>query len=83
MSRWTRLIPGIAIAALLAACGESATDTLFAPAGPSRDGGYIIGGNRTEPSDSTTTAISSSSTGDPGVAEGDSTREGGYIIGGN
>lgn len=44
-----------AMAVLLSACGDSPTSSRSVdPAGPSYDGGYIIGsGNRTTPTDST------------------------------
>lgn len=64
-----------ALAVLLSACGESPTSSAsIGPAGPSYDGGYIIGsGNRTAPVDSSTVASQDTSSGEA--------ERGGYIIG--
>lgn len=53
----------MAVAVLLSACGGSPTSSRSVdPAGPSYDGGYIIGsGNRTTPTDSTETGSQNSS----------------------
>ncbi|HEX6039999.1 hypothetical protein [Longimicrobium sp.] len=61
------------LAVLLSACGDSPTSNATVdPAGPSYDGGYIIGsGNRTVPTDSSETSTSSSQ----------ESGQGGYTIG--
>jgi hypothetical protein len=80
MSRWIRLVPVFGVAALLAACGGSGSDTPLAPASavaPRHDGGLGMGGNVTDPGpDSTTTSTN---------AESDSTTldGGGLGMGGN
>lgn len=74
MSRSYRLISAVAVTLLLAACGQGSTSNPLAPAGPSMDGGYATGGNRTE-SDSTTTTTS--------TVPSDTTGRGGYATGGN
>ena len=79
MSRSSRLIAGIAVSILLAACGQ-AGDTLTGPEGPSMDGGYSTGGNR-EAGQDTTTVTTTSSTG--GTVASDTTGRGGYSTGGN
>lgn len=75
MSRSSRLIAGIAVSILLAACGQ-AGDDLTGPAGPSMDGsGYSTGGNKEDPG---------ATTNDTGTVPTDSTgRGGGYSTGGN
>lgn len=72
MSRWSRLIPALAVTLLLAACGQDAADTPFAPAGPAYDGGVpVVGGNnQTPPPDeepATDATIQSDTTGRGGV----------------
>lgn len=52
MSRFPRLIAAFAVVVLLAACGQ-AGDNPVGPAGPSLDGGVLIGGGNH--SDTTTT----------------------------
>ncbi len=76
MSRFSRLIPVVAVTILLAACGQDGVNPV-APEGPSFDGGIAVtGGNRT---DSTTTASAAGAT-----AEADTTGRGGIAVtGGN
>jgi hypothetical protein len=84
MSRWSRLIPILAVTVLLAACGQGTGDTPLSPAAPATprmDGGLLVGGNATPPGpgdgSSTTTTQSTE-------APGDSTaRGGGLLVGGN
>lgn len=72
MSR-KRLFSGIALAVVLAACGESGRDPLAPDFGPSLDGGGpVVGGNRTD-STTTTTTVESDTT----------SRGGGPVVGGN
>jgi len=81
MSRWTRWIPALAVAVLLAACSGGESTNPMGPAGPSFNGGYVTGSNDTPPPDSTTTVASS---GSETTAESDSTsRGGGYVTGAN
>lgn len=47
MSR-KRFISGIALAVVLAACGDSGGDPLGPTGGPSLDAGPVAGGNRTD-----------------------------------
>jgi hypothetical protein len=76
MSR-KRLFSGIALAVVLAACGDSGGDPLGPGAGPSFDsGGPLVGGNR---SDSTSTGSGSGS----GTSTTTSEESGGPIVGGN
>lgn len=81
MSRFSRLIPAVAVTILLAACGQDGANPV-APDGPSFDGGILVtGGNRTA-SDSTTT--SSTTTTQGGEAQTDTTGRGGILVtGGN
>lgn len=81
MSRFSRLIPVVAVTVLLAACGQAGENPM-APAGPSLDGGIpIAGGNHTDP-DSTT--VTTSSTDPTQAPPSDSTSRGGIpISGGN
>jgi hypothetical protein len=74
MSRFSRLIPAVAVTILLAACGQ-AGDSPVGPSGPSLDGGPLVtGGNR---SDSTATTTNN-------VPPPDSTNRGGPLVtGGN
>jgi hypothetical protein len=72
MSR-KRLFSGIALAVVLAACGETGRDPL-GPDGPSYDGGLLVGGNK---SDSTCTP------GTPGCGTTTSGESGGPMLGGN
>lgn len=78
MSRSSRLIAGIAVTLLFAACGQ-AGDSLTGPDGPRLNSGYSTGGNRAE-GDSTVTTQSAGS--DATVAS-DSLGRGGYSTGGN
>jgi hypothetical protein len=82
MSRFSRLIPVVAVTILLAACGQDGANPV-APDGPSLDGGILVtGGNRTEP-DSTTGTPNSNATGD-GETQTDTTGRGGILVtGGN
>lgn len=63
MSR-KRLFSGIALAVVLAACGDSGGDPLGPGDGPSFDGGPVVGGNR---SDSTTAPTTSPTSAGPVV----------------
>lgn len=91
MTRWTRLIPVLAIGLILAACGvdpvgSGATSSdLAAPGGPRLNGGYGTGGNVTGGGGSTgggTTTTSATSSTD--VMPTDTTTTlGGYGTGGN
>ena len=74
MSR-KRLFSGIALAVVLAACGDSGGDPLGPTGGPSFDGGPLVGGNR---SDSTSTGTGTGGGGSTGTSE-----SGGPIVGGN
>lgn len=74
MSR-TRLFSGIALAVVLAACGETGRDPVGPTGGPSLDGGLLVGGNR---SDSTSTGGSGGST-----STTTSEDDGGLLVGGN
>lgn len=81
MSRFSRLIPVVAVTILLAACGQAGENPI-GPAGPSLDGGLpLTGGNKTD-----TTTVTTTST-DPGTGESppsDSTSRGGIpLTGGN
>lgn len=66
MSR-KRFFSGIALAVVLAACGDSGGDPLGPSAGPSFDGGPIAGGNK---SDSTSTGSGPTTTSSPGPIAG-------------
>ena len=81
MSRSSRLISAAAVTLLLAACGQGNGNPVL-PEGPSMDGGYATGGNRT---DTTTVATApSSTTEDAGATvQSDTTGRGGYATGGN
>jgi hypothetical protein len=82
MSRWSRLIPILAVTVLLGACGQGAGDTPMSPAVPRMDGGLLVGGNSTPPGpgDGGSGTNSTQSTSAPG----DSTaRGGGLLVGGN
>lgn len=91
MSRFSRLIPAVVVAFLLAACGQG-NDNPVGPAGPMFDGGVLTtGGNRTD-SDSTQTGTNSAGTtttttpvdDDEGEVPSDSTSRGGVLTtGGN
>ncbi|HEX5869244.1 MAG TPA: hypothetical protein VFY65_02445 [Longimicrobium sp.] len=74
MSR-KRLFSGIALAVVLAACGDSGGDPLGPIGGPSFDGGPLVGGNR---SDSTATGTGTGGGGSTGTSE-----SGGPIVDGN
>jgi hypothetical protein len=87
MSRWTRLMPAVIFAALLAGCGESAlNDSITLPDGPAFDGGgYATGGNLVGPpdDDSTTTATVTSDPADDSEGVPEKEERGGYAVGGN
>lgn len=78
MSRSSRLISAVAATLLLAACGPEGGNPVL-PAGPSMDGGYATGGNRTDSTTVTTTTSGPSG----GTVQGDTTGRGGYATGGN
>ena len=91
MSRF-RIVPAFAVALILAACGESASDPL-GPDGPRMNNGLIMGGNRTG-SDSTAAAPGATtySAGTPSTDDGQTPPEdnpppkedtGGLVMGGN
>jgi hypothetical protein len=63
MSR-KRLFSGIALAVVLAACGDSGGDPLGPGDGPSFDGGPVVGGNK---SDSTSTGTTTPTNAGPVV----------------
>jgi hypothetical protein len=71
MSR-KRLFSGIALAVVLAACGDSGGDPLGPIDGPSFDGGPVVGGNK---SDTTSTGT--------GDGTGTGTSSAGPVVGGN
>lgn len=84
MIRWSRLVPALAVTALLAACASDA-DTPLAPSdAPALNHGYLGSGNAaggglgTEGGYASTT---SDEGGDP--VPSDSTGRGGHIVGGN
>ena len=83
MSRWSRFVPVFAIVALIAACGESGTDTPLAPSSPAPrfDGGWVVGGNATDSVPSTQTTQSDPS--ESPELPADSTNRGGWVVGGN
>lgn len=83
MSRFSRLIPAVAVTILLAACGQDGANPV-APDGPSFDGGILVtGGNRTQP-DSTSGTTTSTTTTEGGEAQTDTTGRGGILVtGGN
>jgi hypothetical protein len=66
MSR-KRLFSGIALAVVLAACGDSGGDPLGPSGGPSMDTGLVVGGNKSD----------TTSTGSP------ATQDAGLVVGGN
>jgi hypothetical protein len=82
MSRFSRLIPAVAVSIVLAACGQAGENPVapLEPAGPSYDGGIaVIGGNRTD-----TTTVPPTNTTTDGEAQTDTTGRGGIaVIGGN
>ena len=82
MSRWSRLVPVCAVAALLAACGGSGSDTPLAPASvtaPRYDGGLGTAGNATGSAPGSETTGSTSTT----TAQSDTTARGGLGTSGN
>jgi len=91
MTRWTRLIPVLAIGLILAACGvdpvgsNTSGSELAAPGGPRLNTGYGTGGNLSgggEKTESGTTTASTTSSID--TAPTDTTSKlGGYGTGGN
>lgn len=63
MGRWTRIIPLVAIASILAACGENSAGNPVGPASaPRMDGGGLGVGGNFVPTDSTQSSGSSSDT---------------------
>jgi len=88
MSRWPRFVPVLAVAVLLAACGEGGSDNPLAPAPAPRfdgAGGWTVGGNATNPppSEETTTTSSDPSSESPAVPADSASRSGGWTVGGN
>lgn len=51
MTRWTRVIPAVAVALVLGACGQGTTDTPLSPdvARYEDGGGTSLGGNTVDP----------------------------------
>ena len=47
MSRWTRVIPMLAVSVLLAACGQESGDSPLAPEAPRTSTGWTVGGTAT------------------------------------
>jgi len=80
MSRWTRLIPMLAVSVLLAACGQESGDNPLAPEGPRTSaGGWTVGGNATGTGGGETTEPTTSAD----AAPTDTTsRGGGWTVGG-
>jgi hypothetical protein len=86
MSRWSRLIPGIGFAVLLAACGNAGSDTPMAPVTPRMDGGgVIVNGNAFGTGSGQTTTTQSTTASDPAPADSTGTggATGGVIVNGN
>jgi hypothetical protein len=87
MSRWPRFVPVLAVAVLLAACGDGGADNPLAPAPAPRfegGGGWTVGGNATNPPPSEETATSSEADPETPALPADSTsRGGGWTVGGN
>lgn len=85
MSRWSRLIPVLAVAALLAACSQD-SDSPLMPSGPRFDGGHLVGGNVVEPPTTTTSSgeTTTASTDEAPTEPTDTTAgRGGHLVGGN
>lgn len=79
MSRWSRLVPMVGAALLLAACSQD-SDTPLSPAAARHDGGTTaIGSNSVDPGTSTSTGTSTSDTAEPDTT----TRTGTTAIGSN
>jgi hypothetical protein len=84
MTRWTRLIPAMAVTFLLAACGQGTSDTPFSPSTPSFDGGgTTLGGNIVNPNDGTGGATASGTTSTDAAPADTTTKTGGTTLGGN
>ena len=85
MTRWTRIIPGLAVTVLLAACGQGTTDTPLSPSTrPVFDtGGTTLGGNAVDPGSGGSGSNSSVTT--SGTASDSTTTSdtGGTTLGGN
>lgn len=83
MSRWPRFVPVLAVAVLLAACGDGGPDNPLAPASAPRfdGGGWTVGGNATNPPPEEQTTTSSDPTTPP--VPTDTTSRGGWTVGGN
>jgi len=78
MTRWYRIIPAVAVALLLGACGQD-SDSPMSPSAPRFDGGYIVGGNAEPPPPPPDSVASAGE----GAVLTDTTSRGGYIVGGN
>jgi hypothetical protein len=80
MSRWTRLIPMLAVSVLLAACGQESGDSPLAPEGPRTNaGGWTVGGTATGTGGQETKEPTTSAD----VVPSDTTsRGGGWTVGG-
>lgn len=83
MSRFSRLIPVVAVTILLAACGQDGVGPME-PAGPSLDTGVLTtGGNNTNPDSASTPASTSGPSTEGGEAQSDTTGRGVLTMGGN
>jgi hypothetical protein len=87
MSRWPRFVPVLAVAVLLAACGDGGPDNPLSPApGPRFEGGggWTVGGNATDPPpQQESTSSDPTSELPPGVPADSASRGGGWTVGGN
>lgn len=85
MTRWTRLIPALAVGLVLAACGQDSGSNPLAPLGPRMDSGYGTGGNVTGGGGTTTTTSTTSGFGSDSttIVVEDTTSRSGYGTGGN
>jgi hypothetical protein len=85
MSRSPRLITAVAVAILLAACGEAGDNPMGPSAAPSFDGGTLVmGGNNTDPDSTTTTSTGTTTTPGSEAPPSDSTSRSPVLVtGGN
>jgi len=82
MTRWTRVLPALAVALVLGACGQGTTDTPLSPnvARYEDGGGTSLGGNTVDPNAGGGSASTTSTT----TAQSDSLgATGGTSLGGN